>query len=379
MIWPRVIGQTRVKNALISALRADRLTHAYLFYGPEGVGKDAMALELARVLHCQSGTEQACDRCASCVQMNTLQHPDVRFVIALPVGKGEKADDPPLARLADADVKVIQEQLLLKGSNPYHRVTIPRASIIKINSIREVRRESAMSTSDGRRRVIILSHADEMGDEASNTLLKTLEEPSGNTMLVLTTSRRDALLPTIQSRCQALRFDSLTEENICTALTERNGVDLQQASVVARLANGSYGTALDLLQEDCARRREEVVSFVLHALGGNMVALIEHIEQLSASRDREVVTRFLQMLLMWFRDALVSVHGREVINLDQQDPILRFIRKFPDADLTRVITDIEKAISLIERNIYITLVLLHLSVQLREHILRNSGVSHSIG
>lgn len=379
MIWPRVIGQQRVKHALLSALKSHRLTHAYLFHGPEGVGKDAMALELSRVLHCQNSAEQACDTCPSCVQLNTLRHPDVKFVVALPVGKGEKSDDPPLARLTDGDVKSIQEQLLLKGSNPYYRVTIPRANIIKINSIREVRRESALSTSDGRRRVIIISRADEMGDEASNTLLKTLEEPSGNTMLVLTTSRRDALLPTIQSRCQALRFDSLTEENIRVALMERNGVHEQHASVIAKLANGSYGAALDLIQEDVAKRREEVVSFVMHALGNNMATLVEHIEELSASRDREVVTRFLHMLLMWFRDALLCAHGREVINLDQQDPILRFVRKFPNANLIHLISDVEQAISLVERNVYITLVLLQLSVQVRGHILPISTRSQSLG
>jgi DNA polymerase-3 subunit delta' len=311
--------------------------------------------------------------------MNTLRHPDVKFIVALPVGKGEKSDDPPLAKLTDGDIKSIQEQFLLKANNPYHRVTIPRANIIKINSIREVRRESALSTSDGRRRVIIISRADEMGDEASNTLLKTLEEPSGNTMLVLTTSRRDALLPTIQSRCQALRFDPLTEESIRVALTERNGVDERQASVVARLANGSYGAALELLQEDVARRREEVVSFVMRVLGNNMVSLIEHIEELSASRDREMVTRFLHMLLMWFRDALLCSHGREVINLDQQDPILRFVRKFPEANLVHVIADVEKAISLVERNAYIALVLLQLSVQVRGHVLPVSTRSQSLG
>ncbi len=378
-MWPRVIGQQRVKASLLSVLRAHRLSHAYLFFGPEGVGKDALALELARVLHCESGAETACDECRSCIQMDSLQHPDVKFVVALPVGKGEKSDDPPLAKLPENDIKIIQEQLQLKAGNPYHRVSIPRANIIKINSIREVRHESAMSTSDGRRRVIIISRADEMGEEASNTLLKTLEEPSGNTMLILTTSRRDALLPTIQSRCQAMRLDTLSEEDIRNALEERNQIDVRQAAVVARLANGSYGAALELLQEDFLRQREDVVMFVLNALGTNLVKLTEQIEQISASRDRDVVSRFLQLLLVWFRDALVCTHGGEVINLDQQDPIRRFVAKFPHADLAAVVTDIERAISLVKRNVYITVVLLQLSVHMRAHILRVPREEHNRG
>lgn len=214
MPWSRVIGQKRVKNLLLRTLQNGRLPHAYLFYGMEGVGKDAMAIELASTLHCERAAEEACGECASCLKMHSLEHPDIKFVVALPVGKNEEADDTPLARLPEADVRLVQEQLALKGMNPYHRVTIPRATIIKINSIRDVRRESSMTTFDRRRRVIIISNADQMGDEAANTLLKTLEEPSGNTMLVLTTAHRDRLLPTIISRCQGVRFDPLSEQEI---------------------------------------------------------------------------------------------------------------------------------------------------------------------
>ncbi|MEK9138888.1 MAG: hypothetical protein AAB393_17340, partial [Bacteroidota bacterium] len=146
MSWNRVIGQERVKLHLLSALRNDRLPHAYLFVGNEGVGKDAAALELAKVLHCEGGNEQACDACPSCIRVNTLQHPDVKLVVALPVGKGEKSDDPPLEKLSQAEIQTIQEQYRLKGENPYHRISIPKATIIKINSIRDVRRESSLST-----------------------------------------------------------------------------------------------------------------------------------------------------------------------------------------------------------------------------------------
>ncbi|MEK7672167.1 MAG: DNA polymerase III subunit delta, partial [Bacteroidota bacterium] len=92
-MWNRVIGQYRVKNILLSALRAQRLPHAYLFIGNEGVGKDAMALELARVLHCEKNQADACNACPSCLKLNSLQHPDVKLITALPVGKGEKSDD----------------------------------------------------------------------------------------------------------------------------------------------------------------------------------------------------------------------------------------------------------------------------------------------
>lgn len=376
MTWQRVIGQERVKQILLSALRNNRLPHAYLFVGSEGVGKDAIAFELARVLHCEQRGEQACNQCDSCVRMNSLQHPDVKLVVALPVGKGEKSDDPPFEKLSAAEIQIIQEQFKLKAENPYHRITIPKATIIKINSIRDIRRESALSTSGRYKRVIIVSRADEMGDAAANTLLKTLEEPSKNTMLILTTAHRDALLPTIVSRCQVVQFDPLTEPEIRTALIERSSVEQQQASLVARLAHGSYTKALELLQDDVAAQRQQVVTFVRAALGNNIVTLTDAVDELCAGKNRDLILRFLNLMLMWIRDALVLLKGGEVINLDQQDDLQKFVSKFPQADLIGILTHIERAIFLIDRNVYINLVMLQLAVHLRQGILPGAGIKH---
>ena len=370
MSWPRVIGQLRVKEALMSAIRSGRLPHAYLFFGGEGVGKDAMAIELARVLHCERNGKEACGECGSCTKMASMQHPDVRLVVALPVGKSEKGDDAPLAKLTEPEIRTIQEEYRAKGENPYHRIAIPRANIIKINSIREVRRESSLSTFGTRRRVFIISQADMMGDEASNTLLKTLEEPSGDTMLILTTAHKDALLPTILSRCQNIRFDPLSEEEIRTALVERDGIDKDRALLVARLANGSYTRAQDLLSDDVEGERQEVVNFIRHALANNAKVLTEDVERVFDMKDRNVSGQFLMLMLMWFRDALVLSNGGNIINLDQQEDLKRFVARFPSANLVAVLADVERAISLLERNVYIKLVLLDLAFRLKTHILR---------
>lgn len=371
-MWHRVIGQQRVKNILLSALRTNRLPHAYLFAGNEGVGKDAMALELARVLHCEKKNEEACGECASCLKLNTLQHPDVKFITALPVGKSEKSDDPPMEKLTAADVESVREQYKLKGENPYHRIAIARANIIKINSIRDVRRESAMSSLYGGKKVFIISNTDEMGDEASNTLLKTLEEPPGDTLLILTTSRPETLLQTIISRCQLVRFDPLTEGDIRAALMEREQVEDSKATLVARLANGSYVRALELLKDDVDGLRQDVVNFVRTTLTGNAVAISEQVEQLASSKDREFVVRFLTLMLIWFRDAFVLLQGGSIINLDQQEDLKRFTAKFPDANLNDVMNAVEQSISLIYKNGYIPLTLLQLTVRLRRAILEHS-------
>jgi DNA polymerase III subunit delta' len=369
MIWPGVIGQQRVKATLLSALRTKRLAHAYMFYGGEGVGKDAMALELARVIHCERGGEEACGSCASCLQMNSLQHPDVHLVCALPVGKGENSDDSPTAKLTDQEIETIREEFKLKGTDPYHRITIPRASVIKVNSIRAVRRQSSMSTTGGRRKVFVISDADCMGDESANMLLKTLEEPAGNTMLILTTAHRESLLPTILSRCQNVRFDRLAEQEIRAALVERKGVESRQAELVARLADGSYTRALALLTEDVDQWRKDVLAFVRSALANNVSLVMQAVEKVAELKDRELVNRFLVLLLMWFRDALVLRHGGTIINVDQQEDLNRFLAKFPHADLLQALAHVEQAISLVERNVYIKLAIVNLAIRLKTDIL----------
>jgi DNA polymerase-3 subunit delta' len=227
-----------------------------------------------------------------------------------------------------------------------------------------------MSTSDQRTRVFIISGADAMNDAASNTLLKTLEEPPGDTMFILTTSHREALLPTILSRCQNVRFDPLTEEEIRAALIGRGHLDEARASLLARLAGGSYTRALELGESDLMGQRAEVVDFIRKALGGKTLELIELIERMSETKDRDVHVRFLTLMLLWFRDALVLRHGAEVINIDQIAELKSFVSRFPGADLVRAQEDVEKAISLVDRYTYIKLVLAQLAVRLRSAVLK---------
>jgi DNA polymerase-3 subunit delta' len=359
-----------VKRALLAAARSGRLPHAYLFHGPVGVGKDAMALELARVIHCRVSQEEPCGECDSCEKIRTMQHPDVRLVTSLPLGKGEEKGDGPLAKLSSEDLTAVQREYRRKGENPYHRVTIPRASLIKINSIRELRREASMTSYEGRKRVFVVSCAEEMGDEASNALLKTLEEPSGDCVVILTASNRDALLPTILSRCQQVRFDPLTEEEIRAALITRNGVDDPHAALIARLAGGSYTRACELIDSDVLEERKFVVNFIRNALAGIPSKVIEDVETVTGWKDRDQALRFLQFVQLWFRDALVLSRGGTIINLDQQEDLQRFVSRNPDADLLRALRETERALSLVSRNAYIKLVLLHLATRLSSTLKR---------
>jgi DNA polymerase-3 subunit delta' len=367
-MWDQIIGQRRIKNLLRSAVERGRVAHAYLFYGEEGVGMDAMAIEFARVLNCERGGVDACGSCSSCKRFDNLQHPNLRLIFALPRGKGERNDESPINALTDPEVKLIQDQLRRKAQNLYHRIEVPKGNEIRINSIRELRRDASLSAFAEGWKVFIILEAERMNDEASNALLKTLEEPTPKTVLVLTTSKRERLLPTILSRCQPVKFDSLPSEDIRDALIARHSVRMEHAQLVATLANGSFSRAIALLGADISESRDAVVEFVRNALGNRASKLFEQIEELAARYDRPAMERWLSLMLVWFRDAEAIRLGTSngIVNVDQLEPLRGFVKNLPNADHTRMISSVEEAIALVGRNVYLPLVLANLAYRLKE-------------
>lgn len=367
--WDSIIGQQRVKKALRAVIASGRMPHAWLFTGPEGIGKDAAAIEVARCLRCErpGPTAEACGTCRSCVTTGELQNSNVQFVFALPSGKGEDSrSDSPLLRLSDGEISLIQEEMRKKANDPYHNISIPKAQQIKISSIRQVKRDAAMSSTEPGKRVIIISEAHLMRDEAANAFLKTLEEPSAQTHLILTTSHRERLLPTIISRCQEVRFDLLSDEEIAAALMERQGTDATTARLTAKLAGGSYSKGVEMVEGDLNQYRFDVVAFLRGALRRSPVAAYTEIERISAGNDRSHLERVLGLLVLWLRDAFaLRLTGNEelVVNQDQLPDIRSFNGKFTAAPVDRMIRFVEESMEAIRRNAQPPLVLTVLAMK----------------
>ena len=244
MSWSSIVGQERVKALLKRTLQSGQIAHAYLFYGPDGIGKDALSIEFAKALICSvGGGIEACGICSNCQRTNSFKHPNIKLVFALPVGKNEKNGDDPISVLTEAQVAEVREQIQSKAKYPYQRIEITKANFIKINSVRDIKREAAMSRIEDGKKIFIIFNVDMMNAEASNSLLKTLEEPLPGTILLLTTSAKDQLLPTILSRCQLIKCDLLSDDEIETALITNDKVDKSIARLAAQLANGSYSNA----------------------------------------------------------------------------------------------------------------------------------------
>jgi DNA polymerase III subunit delta' len=374
MSWNSIIGQERIKTILKRSFLSGKIAHAYLFYGPEGVGKDAAAIEFAKLLNCATPADgEACDRCTSCMRVKTLQHPNLKLIVPLPLGKSEKESDDPFKGLDESTLRDYRKAVEEKAADPYKKIMLPRANTIKINSIRDIRKSLILTPADGGKMVIIISEAHMMKDPASNSLLKTLEEPAAGTVLILTTPYHDRLLDTIVSRCQAVRFEILRESEIQEALLQRNpDLDEREADMISRMANGNLLRAQELLTADLVTQREEMLDLLRLIVARPPSVWVPAIEQMLASNDRPSVERSLMLLNLWLRDAMMIKEGNDdaVINLDHREPLGKFINHFTRADLTGVIGAVERAIALVRKNVYLSLIIMNLAFELRELIVK---------
>lgn len=370
MSWNSVIGQTRVKNLLRNAVSSGTTAHAYLFIGAEGVGKDALAIAFAKVLNCEQGKPEACGRCQSCRWMESLQHPDVRLIFALPTGRNEKTGDDPIAALSEDAIEAVRSEVKAKAQDPYRRIEIPRANFIKVNSIRQIRRDVALAQSGSGRNIFLVLGAERLNLEASNSLLKTLEEPPPNTVIMLTSAHPDQLLPTIISRCQIVDCDLLSETEISETLNARDGVEMSMAVMAAELSNGSYGVAREILSADMHRYRDEVVAFMRSTLGSSHAKAAQEIEVLTTESDRLDLDRWLRTLQLWIRAAYVlrEVGPESIGAFHKREDLQSFLNRFPAANLVLAQEEVERSIALVRKNIYLPLVFLNLANNLRNAI-----------
>jgi|WetSurMetagenome_2_1015567.scaffolds.fasta_scaffold05561_2 DNA polymerase III subunit delta' len=375
MSWSSIIGQERVKKQLKKTLENHQIAHAYMFYGYEGIGKDALAIEFAKTLNCVTGKAESCGTCKNCKRMDTFQHPNVKLVFALPTGKSEKSGDDPIAALTETQVAEVREQIQWKAKDPYHRIEVAKANFIKINSIRDIKHEASMSRTEDGKKIFIILNADMMNTEASNSLLKTLEEPLQGIILLLTTSVKDQLLPTIISRCQLLQCDSLQDTEIENALVAKEGVNPAIARLAAQLSQGSYGNARRLSLSNMIDERKDVVEFLRLVLGKNRAPLIDVIDELASTSDRPGIERWFKLLQSWLRDALLLQQKEQLPLLDDEEKSMeKFVAKFNNANLSASIQTVERAIDRLDKNAYLHLILTMLAIDLRKFITETPSV-----
>ncbi len=224
----KVKGQEQAAERLGRSMLKGRLAHAYLFGGPSGVGKLTTALELAAAWMCSVSDSGYCGTCNDCARVFRFQHPDVRLMI------------PQLEKTKPEDIASLMQARVDDGISP---VRIPGNSTIKIDQIRSMERRLSRKSFENKGHIEIIVDADRMGVEAANALLKTLEEPPDDTVIILISSAWSALLPTVRSRAHMVRFRRLDENLIVDILMSRTGMNRELAAEIAVASDGRPGMA----------------------------------------------------------------------------------------------------------------------------------------
>ena len=277
MSFKDVIGHTMPVELLKRAIKNDKVVHSYLFLGNEGIGKQWVALQFAKALNCIEGEVEkgeACDHCLSCKKIDRHLHPDVLVIE-------------------------------------------PEGQTLKVDQVRQMQKDLAYRPYEGKRRVCILTAADRMAPHMSNILLKTLEETPLHTVIVLLANHPRLLLPTILSRCQPVRFHSLSIPSVSKWLMEQKGISQEEAHLLASLSEGSPGKALEIQEGIRQIPREELLKDWVGSTSFSFEGMESLIESLPS--QREALLLILEVAKTLLRDLIVVKMRKESSTLIHSD------------------------------------------------------------
>lgn len=300
------------------AIDTDQVPQSYLFHGPDGVGKFAAALYFGMAINCHAAPGlRPCGECNSCKKFMALSHPDLIYHFPSPnlefTPEGESR-----SKNREKLLKEYAEYVENRRTTPWREYRFSANSEIRIDVIRWLEHRVNVSLHEGRYKVVIVEAADQMNASAANAFLKTLEEPPANTVLILTTARPDAMLPTILSRCQRVAFRALPRHIIEEELTRNPALEPLAVKTYARIANGNMQLALQLAETGDLETREDVLEFLEIVVSQDDLAFLAFLRQKFGTKAQAALLEFLTHLLVVVADiGLYKNLPSEIANIDQ--------------------------------------------------------------
>jgi len=312
-----IIGHDHAIHTLRRALTSQRVRHAYLFTGPEHIGKALLARRFAQTLLCTGGPDpkvapqNPCQTCLSCRKVLHNNHPDVHY-IARP----------------------------------------PDRQFILIDQVRALQSDTARKTMEGRRNIFIIEGMHEMNLQAANCLLKTLEEPEPDVVLLLTVPDPGVLLQTILSRVQQVPMHLLTTAQIRQALQERWHVADEDAALISALAAGRMGWAVQAVEDDdLLSERQSQLETLTRVPSLSRVQRFDIAQKFSAESDK--IKGMLELWLLWWRDLIFAANNCPdlVVNVDMRALLQKQAAKISPVESLRVIHTILRTLEALDQNV----------------------------
>jgi len=369
MLFTDIIGQSHIIEHLNESTNKGRIPHAQLFVGQEGTGALPVAIAYAELLLCSL----AKDKVACAKKCRALQHPDLHF--AFPVTTNDRVKKHPVSNLFLEDWRsFVKQQPYGSLFNWLQHIGVEnKQGLINVDEAEDVVKKLTLKSYEGGFKVMIIWMAEKMNIAASNKLLKLIEEPPQKTVFLLVAEHEEQIINTIQSRCQALHFPKLSEQDIANALATNYNCATNKALKIAHESEGNYNKALHLFQNNSSDIifEEWFVTWVRTAFKakGNATVIKELVSwsETIAKAGRETQKKFLEYCLQFFRQALlINYKASNLVFMETKTgfDLSKFAPFIHSGNIVNIEKEISEALYHIERNGNAKVILLDLSMKL---------------
>lgn len=366
----RVVGQEKVRSKIAKIIQSERVGQAYLFTGPPGVGKKALALAFAEAINGVENLSNLGDLKTS-PKSNWYVHPDIRLFIPRPKDYNHEDFTKRIALLAEDPYSIVD--YANRPSVDDDSETKNRNSFYHIEYMRdEIRKTASLKPNEGKRNIIIISNIEKMSTQVSNAFLKTLEEPAPNLMFIITTDNFGSLLPTITSRCQILRCTGLSRNDIKNGLMQKDQYPEHDAEFLARIAGGNYASTRFYDLATLKQNRKEVIEFLRMSYRMDATEIIKLSAKWQSAFNVEGIIGILNMLEVFLRDIMIFTETRSlefVTNADQGEVIEKFVSSMQKARIEEMIEEVNNLRAMVYQNVQIRYAFTSLAIRFG-HLMR---------
>ena len=361
--WSDISGQETVKEILSQLINSSKIPHALLFTGIEGIGKDFFALKFAHALNAKfSDVDKAIEINK---QISNYSEPYIKYIFPLPRGKNEIDTSGPTEKLSIDEIQLIQEEIKKKSINPYYKISIPKASNIKISSIRDIKKFLSFDFSDVLYRIILITDAHLMNDAAQNAILKSLEEPPPGIIFILTTSYPALLRSTIRSRCWEINFKPLSNHDVKNILIKYFGIDSYLAEKIAVFSGGSIFNSMNLIENNFEELLETTIHILRYSFGRKYNSALDKFSPYLKENSAESIRLLINMINIWLCDLQrFKYNVNDYYYKDYIETLEKFSSRFPNIQLKDIVSKFEKLSTLIKKNINLNLITLNIVYEL---------------
>ena len=362
MTFINIKMQNILWERIILAKKNHRVGSAYLFLGPNGSAKEALALKFSAYLNCNESTINPCGKCSSCKRIAAFQHENIHLIVPMPSDKQLSVSDKQSTFLSEKKYK---------SDNPFHKISIPKSNTIPISIIRNLKKELYLKSVDSGKKIVLIFDAHKLcvGDASSaNAILKMLEEPPANTTFILVSDYKGELLPTILSRCQIINFPPLQNDEIISYLS-LNGVDKSLAEFAAIMSEGNMNYAQRICNngvEDIRKLLEKLIETLTIYDEQNWRLFIQDYSRMAQSNFNDY-SFHLFLLQCWLKQT------RNKRNDLCEEILFKKINKnfnssFPNARLDQINHIVEKIINAPKKNLFMPIQLTNFLIGVQKRL-----------